>query len=110
MQINRWLLTLILLAAAAFVFIRIRGIWLNLRAYDFVSKEIRAAEEAALLQHPDIEIFYTKNLDAQLSFQRYDPLYVAVSFFHSRRYLERWINYDAHQKAEIVRPEELPEP
>ena len=36
--------------------IGIIGLALNLRAYDFVSKEIRAAED------PEFETFYTKNI------------------------------------------------
>ena len=37
-------------------FIGIIGLALNLRAYDFVSQEIRAAED------PEFETFYTKNI------------------------------------------------
>ena len=36
--------------------IGIVGIALNLRAYDFISQELRAAED------PEFETFYTKNL------------------------------------------------
>ena len=36
--------------------IGIIGIALNLRAYDFVSQELRAAED------PEFETFYTKNI------------------------------------------------
>ena len=39
-----------------FVAIGIVGLALNLRAYDFVSQEIRAAEA------PEFETFYTKNI------------------------------------------------
>lgn len=110
MQINHWLLPSICLVSIAFILIRARVIWLNLRAYDraydFVSKEIRAAEEAARSQCSNVEVFYTKNLDAGISFKQYDLLYIAISFFHSRRYLDRWINYDAHKEAIIVYPEE----
>jgi hypothetical protein len=35
--------------------IRIVGLALNLRAYDFISQEIRVAED------PEFETFYTKN-------------------------------------------------
>ncbi len=66
--------------------VRVAGTWLNLRAYDFVSKEIRAAET------PEFETFYTKSIGSEpwyFQIERYDPLYRAIAFLYNRTNADR---------------------
>ena len=57
--INRWLhffMLFVPITGLRMSAIGVVGLALNLRAYDFVSQEIRAAED------PEFETFYTKNI------------------------------------------------
>ena len=65
---KRWLISLCYLFQLwdfGLASIGIIGLALNLRAYDFVSQEIRAAED------PEFETFYTKTHSSQRSTTRY---------------------------------------
>ena len=100
------LLCLAILLLAAYT----RGIWLNLRAREFVTTYVREAEADARRKFNISETFYTKNIDVESSEENnnllYSLLHSTVAFVYNRRSLIPFYQEPEDNSIEVVYPEE----
>lgn len=99
-------LSILLCLALLLIVAYVRGVWLNLRARDFVTTSIRKAEAEAKRNFDIVETFYTKNLDISNSREDSNPLYSLVAFIYDRRHLIPFYQESEDNKIEVVYPEE----